>query len=159
MRSDLYAHFTNLRKWTQHHASNTPVDNSKNAIIYNMEITLTGSVPPKKNSKQWIVRGGKKYQIPSDRHKAWHDDAWFQLIQQKAARDRITDVELTMTFFVVDNRKRDLTNMAESVNDLLVDFNVIDDDAWQVCPKITLTCAGIDRKNPRVVIDIQKTAS
>lgn len=48
----------------------------------------------------------------------------------------------------------DLTNKAESVMDLLVDCGIIVDDSWQVVEKLTLRIGGIDKKNPRVVVEI-----
>jgi crossover junction endodeoxyribonuclease RusA len=60
-----------------------------------------------------------------------------------------------MDWYMPDNIKADLTNKAESVMDLLVDCKVIDDDCWQVIPRIMLDCRGIDKEKPRVVVWIK----
>jgi hypothetical protein len=65
--------------------------------------------------------------------------------------------EIQLVFWLPDNRKCDLTNKAESVMDLLVDCEVIEDDCWQVIPKLYLNAAGIDKEDPRVEIYIQKS--
>jgi hypothetical protein len=40
--------------------------------------------------------------------------------------------------------------------DLLVDGGIIGDDNWNVVPEVLLRCLGIDRKDPRAEITIEK---
>jgi len=61
---------------------------------------------------------------------------------------------IAIKFFLPDNRRRDLTNMAESINDLLVDCGFIVDDRWQVTGPVCLYPSGIDKINPRAEIVI-----
>jgi crossover junction endodeoxyribonuclease RusA len=60
-----------------------------------------------------------------------------------------------MDWYMPDNRKTDLTNKAESIMDLLVDCKIIDDDCWQVIPRIMLDARGVDKENPRVTVWIK----
>jgi len=39
-----------------------------------------------------------------------------------------------------DKRRTDLTNKAESINDLLVDNGIIPDDEWKVLENVILSC-------------------
>jgi Holliday junction resolvase RusA-like endonuclease len=52
-----------------------------------------------------------------------------------------------------DNRRRDLTNMAESVMDLLVDYGVIADDRWQICRMIGMVGFGATEDSVKIVIE------
>lgn len=118
-------------------------------------IVIFGNVPSKKNGKQvFYVRSKKTGRItpiimPSENHKKWHKDASKQLIGRT---DKIKSNHLCLIFYTRDARKRDLTNLAESVMDLLVDNAYIVDDNYYVVPLLTLGFGGVDRKNPRVLI-------
>ena len=71
---------------------------------------------------------------------SWHADAMRQLAIQSAPKDNICiPVSISLSFGFKDKRRRDLTNLAESVMDLLVDYGVIKDDCWQICRYVTLT--------------------
>ncbi len=91
--------------------------------------------------------------IPSAAYTKWHVEASTQIDRQFFAVGNVQEVQLE--FWLPDKRRTDLTNKAESVMDLLVDTGVIEDDNWQVIPRILLHGAGIDRKNPRVHILIK----
>ena len=65
---------------------------------------------------------------------AWHKSAMTQLAIGAYPRNKIsTPISVKIQFMLADNRRRDLTNMAESVMDLLVDYGTIADDRWQIC--------------------------
>lgn len=105
-------------------------------------IILSGRVPSKKNQKQIIpnLKNPKRpYLIlPSAAHKKWHSEAKKQiLIQQPSVCKNIISVNILFTFG--DKRKTDLSNKAESIMDLLVDIKIIDDDSWQIIPRLNLT--------------------
>lgn len=55
-------------------------------------------------------------------------------------------------FWMPDNRKTDLSNKWESVGDLLVDNEIIEDDSWQFVGPLELIPMGIDKQDPRVVV-------
>jgi Holliday junction resolvase RusA-like endonuclease len=100
-------------------------------------ITLTGRIPSKKNSRI-NTKSGRSF--PSKEYSAWHKSATIQLLSQGVKRDKIDKLEsIQLDFVFGDNLKTDLTNKAESVMDLLVDYGFILDDNRQVVPKIILT--------------------
>ena len=119
------------------------------------KFVIEGRIPSKKNSRNVFVRGGKQFNIPSDKYKEWHKQATIQLsLQEKIRFESVCEVQLE--FFMPDNRACDLTNKAESVMDLLVDCGVIQDDKWQIIPRIMLEAKGVDKKNPRVKVWIKE---
>ena len=114
-------------------------------------ITILGQVPSKKNSRI-NTRSGRSF--PSKRYAAWHKDASQQLKQLNVAK-YTTKITIDYMFYVQDLRRRDISNMLESVNDLLSDMDIIEDDDWKHL-KIGSGDATLDRDNPRVEIYIHE---
>lgn len=112
-------------------------------------IVIKGQWASKKNSKR--IAGGKI--IASANWMQYHDFAKWQLSGQELPMvGKCKEVKLT--FFPKDKRRRDLTNGAEGIMDILVEFGVFDDDSMDYVPKVVLEFGGIDKINPRVHIDI-----
>lgn len=111
-----------------------------------MEIILLGRVPSKKNSRI-NTRSGRSF--PNKKYTEWHKDASWQL-KGKPVIDSDT---ITLKFWLPDNRRTDLSNKAESIMDLLVDNGFIKDDCWQVIPHLYLDAEGVDKENPRCIIE------
>lgn len=88
-------------------------------------ITLTGQVPSKKNSRI-NTRSGRSF--PSKRYSEWHKIALEQLKNEEKLPEK---VGIEYTFYQKDNRRRDISNQLESINDLLVDAGLLIDDDWQ----------------------------
>lgn len=57
-------------------------------------------------------------------------------------------------FYVQDLRRRDVSNMIESINDLFVDLGIVADDDWKHV-RIGLADAELDRENPRCEVTIK----
>ena len=110
-----------------------------------MILTILGRIPSKKNSRI-NTRSGRSF--PSSKYTAWHKDASLQILKTK----KQTQKGFVLTFYMPDNRRCDLTNKAESVMDLLVDNDILQDDCWQVTGEIRLVPGGMDKENPRVEI-------
>lgn len=84
---------------------------------------------------------------------------YLALEASRGRRPRWNAAVLTMRFWWRDNRRRDSLNAAQSCKaaiDGFVDAGVIVDDCWQVL-RIGELASGIDRKNPRVEITIERT--
>ena len=116
-----------------------------------MIFILEGTVPSKKNSRQIFANHGKIVNIPSKRYKEWHDLASKQL---EGFGSLNPPYEMTMSFWMKDNRRCDLDNKMASILDLLQDCDIIEDDCWQKLESIKAVAKGIDKDNPRVVIEI-----
>lgn len=117
--------------------------------------TLLGCVRPKKNSKRLVYIHGRMVPISSQIFMDWHEDAMNQLRNIKLERNKLNQpLTITATFYQPDDRKRDLSNQIESVNDLLVDYGFLEDDNRRIVQEIHLYDGGIDRKNPRCEIEV-----
>ena len=118
-----------------------------------MKIVITGRIPSKKNSKQIVGSGTKKFLVCSEAHKAWHAEAYSQVVMHKFGRPNLENVSIEIKIFFPDRRKADLTNKAESLMDLLVDCDIIKDDNWKVVSCLMLN-GDYDKDNPRAEISI-----
>lgn len=116
------------------------------------KIVVHGRIPSKKNSTITMCRNNRALHFPSNAYRDWHKVVSLQL--PKTPIPAI--IELTILFFLPDNRKTDLTNKAESVMDLLVDNNILEDDNWTVIPRLILQSGGVDKLNPRAEITWQE---
>lgn len=117
------------------------------------KITILGQTPSKKNSRI-NTRSGRSF--PSKRYTEWHKSASEQLkalisISPRGDSDKVT---INYMFYVQDLRRRDVSNMIESINDLFVDMGIVKDDDWQHV-KIGEGDAELDRENPRAEIRIE----
>lgn len=75
-----------------------------------------------------------------------HDQYWQQKMYDCC--------EIKMTIYFPDRRRSDLTNKAESVMDLLVDFWILKDDSHDVVYTLHLHSGWVDKENPRAEIII-----
>jgi hypothetical protein len=116
-------------------------------------IILKGRIPSKKNSKQIVCRGRFPLVLPSRAYEVWHEEKMWELKAQRIGRiEKVSKIEIVI--FAPDVRKSDLTNKAESLMDLLVDAEIIEDDNWFVCPEVNIKFGGVDRENYRGEIKI-----
>lgn len=94
--------------------------------------TIDGRVISKKNSKQWIIRGGKRFLIPSESFEKFKISAMTQLMQHfKFRAPRITDrIHVAVHFYLKGNIDIDIDNAYTSILDILQDksFPVILND-------------------------------
>ena len=124
-------------------------------------IILLGQVPSKKNAKQIVKVRGRLALISSKRHAEWHKYAVEQLKAiSNEELQKITEVaknakcEISYMFYCKDLRRRDTSNMLESINDLLVDAGILIDDDWSHV-RIGWADSDLDRENPRAEITIK----
>lgn len=116
------------------------------------KIVILGQTPSKKNSRI-NTRSGRSF--PSKRYSEWHKSASEQIEALNPIRDRGDSDKVTINymFYVQDLRRRDVSNMIESINDLFVDQGLVVDDDWKHV-KIGSGDAELDRENPRAEIFI-----
>ncbi len=122
-----------------------------------IKIELKNRIPSKKNSKIIVCRGTRPMLLPSSKYMEWHKDASLQLVQQKIPKDKISGFSVTVQFYVPDLRKADSSNKFESIMDLLVDNDIIEDDNWWVVNDIHINKVILDRENPRCYINLEYT--
>ena len=98
-----------------------------------IEFTLSGITPSKKNSRSLFFRNGKQQNVPSAKYTSWHGTATYELaLQLKGLSIPIATqpIYIAYVFTMPDFKRRDLSNMIQSIEDLLKDIGVITDDAW-----------------------------
>lgn len=108
---------------------------------------------PKKNSRVTNRKTGRSF--PNKRYTQWHKVASEVLRYSTTPNKPIELCEIRMIFNPPDKRRRDLTNFAESVNDLLVDNLVLEDDNWYIVKKVTLEYGIVDKDYPNVDVIIE----
>ena len=107
---------------------------------------------PKKNSRVTDPRTGRSF--PNKRYKAWHGTAVKSLQLQQATGMGLDKVRPVARFFAPDARKRDLTNIYQSVEDTFNDVQVWLDDNYFVQDCLFPIFMGIDRDDPRIVVEL-----
>ena len=116
-----------------------------------MTITIHGQTPSLKNRKKITCKGNRPRMYTEKSVKDWQKDALQELMQYTGQQDG--KVMMDYMFYVKDDAVRDISNMIQSVEDILVEKGLLIDDSWQhVC--IGTADAQIDRDNPRCEVTI-----
>jgi len=118
-----------------------------------MVITLFGRIPSKKNSKIILCRRNRPLLISNPKYQEWETEQLWVLKDNQIRKHfprKINSMELK--FFFPDLRKTDLSNKTESVMDLLVKSELIEDDNYTIVPILNLIYGGVDKVKPRVEI-------
>ena len=115
-----------------------------------MKFTLYGRIPSKKNSRI-NTRSGRSF--PSKKYTEWHNEQ-ASAIEQLKLKSMKSPIGILIAFYMPDNRRCDLTNKAESIMDLLVDCDILEDDCWQCVNLVALCCNSVDKENSRCEITI-----
>lgn len=108
---------------------------SSEATIYT--ISLDGNVPSKKNRNRFNRKTGRVFK--DKKFRDWHVQAmeqWAAAASTAPIFNHVKSVTIDCTF--ESRRRKDLTNVAESVMDLLVDCEILEDDNFFVAPRIIL---------------------
>ena len=86
----------------------------------------------KKNSQQILTnkRSGKKFISQSELYKQFERDCYYFLHKYRLNIDYAINIKAT--FYVPDKSKRDLTNLENAIADILVKYNVITDDNYNI---------------------------
>lgn len=114
-----------------------------------VSITLTGSVPSKKNSR---VRTRSGSYIPSAAFRQWQTDALWQVRSQTHERF-FEPVAVDVTIIFGTKARADLDNRLTSILDMLVEGLILRDDKWQDIPKMTVQ-AAYKKGEPGAIINI-----
>lgn len=118
-----------------------------------MHITFSQIPPSKKNSKQIICRGNRPNLIPSKSYQSWHEE-WMWKLKKYVPKNPIEKCEMICKFYFPDLKRRDMSNIFESIADILVDVGILRDDCWTVLSDTHNIAIGKDKENPRVEVYI-----
>ena len=97
-------------------------------------IKIVIDLPPvtKKNHGQLVRRGNRSYMLPSKPYQQYASDCHYYLYKYRRAEPINTPISLKCLFFVNHKRKCDLTNFLQAIQDILVDYNIIEDDNYNI---------------------------
>lgn len=117
-----------------------------------VRITLLGDPITKKNSQRIIMAGGKPRIIPSRQYKEYEEACLWQISGKYRMIDK--PVNVGCKYYLRTDRKVDLLNLMEATMDILVEAFVLADDNRKIVAKHDGCAVYVDKKNPRVEIEI-----
>lgn len=115
-----------------------------------VEITLTGNIPSKKNSR---IRTSHGSYIPSKEFTEWQEDAMKQVRTQIRGKRFLKPVSVDLTVIFGRRSRSDLDNRLTSVLDMLVEMVVLRDDRFQYVPQMSVG-AKYRKNQPGAIIRI-----
>ena len=116
-------------------------------------IIFKGIPPAKKNAKRVVYAKGRMLFIPSAQHKAWEEEALYTV---KRIKNKYTTCFIGISFYPPDKRRRDMSNSAESVYDILVKAGILKDDNMFLLQKTECSFMKVDKENPRTIVGIEE---
>lgn len=118
------------------------------------QFTIFGETPCKKNGQSFNRKSKSMYKkAPFYR---WHGEALKTLLASVRPDRPLTSAKIEITFYHSDIKRRDGDGALTSIQDLLQDAGIIEDDRWQLIgtPTVTHDVAPA----PYVQITVQKAA-
>ena len=121
-----------------------------------MKITIPVVPRSKKNSQQIIYnpRTKRPMIIQSKLYANYERECGKFLKEYKSSIDY--SINLKIEFYVPDKRRRDIANYIEAIQDILVKYEVLKDDNYNIVYSLDGTRIYVDKENPRVEIEITK---
>ena len=115
--------------------------------------TLKGAPRTKKNHQQILKnRSGRPFVAPSKEFLVYQEQCLWQI--RTPQRSISEAVNVKAVYYMPDRRRVDLTNLLEATDDILVKAGVLADDCAAVVAGHDGSRVLLDRKNPRVEIEI-----
>ena len=121
-------------------------------ILYQAMIPLNPKT--KKNSQKIIIhpRTRRPMIIQSEEYKQYERDAgWFLKPPAEPLSGRLN---IRCTFYRDSRRRVDLTNLLEAIDDILVKYQIIKDDNFEIIAGHDGSRVCIDKEHPRTEIEI-----
>lgn len=111
----------------------------------------------KKNSQQIIInpRTHKPMIIQSKLYLEFERECGLYLIKYKKHIDY--PINLKCTFYVKDKRKRDIVNLLNAIQDILVKYDVIADDNYNVVASVDGSRIIYEKDREETIIEIKRT--
>lgn len=122
-----------------------------------MKIEIPMLCRSKKNSQRIIVnpRTRKPMIIQSDLYKQFERDCGYYLNKYRGLNIDYP-INLKCTFIVSDKRKRDIVNLLNAIQDILVKYNVIADDNYNVVASLDGTRIVYEKGVEKTIIEIER---
>ena len=121
-----------------------------------MKIVIPIIPRSKKNSQQIIYnhRTKRPMIVQSKLYNNFERECGLYLKKYKSNIDYM--VNLKIDFYVKDKRRRDIANYVEAIQDILVKYEILKDDNYNIVYSLDGTRMYVDKENPRVEIEITK---
>lgn len=121
-----------------------------------LKIVVEANPRSKKNSQEIVFnkRTGKRMVIQNKRYTEFEREC--KKYMPKLENPIDYPVNLSCSFFVCDARRRDIANYIEAIQDILVKYNVLVDDNYNIITSLDNCKMEIDRDKPRIEIEITK---
>jgi hypothetical protein len=117
------------------------------------QIIFTGRVPSKKNAKRMATtKSGRSILLPSKLYEAWHNEHLSAL--QDLGYKLIPPYRMEVELYPPDLLIADLSNKIESIQDILVDAEILENDDYFKVYSTHPIFVAIDRQNPRFEVTI-----
>ena len=120
-----------------------------------MNLSFTISLTPvtKKNSGRIVMCGRRPMLLPSEAYKRYEKDAgWF--LKKYAGMNIDYPVNVKCLFYMPTRRRVDQGNLVNAIDDILVHYNVLEDDNRDIIVGHDGTRVFWDKDNPRCEIEI-----
>ena len=121
-----------------------------------MKIIIPLMTRPKKNSQQIYINKntGKRFVTQSDRYKEFEQNCGYFL--NRYAKNINYPINLKCTFYVSDKRRRDLVNLLEAIQDILVKYGVIADDNYNIVRSVDNSRIIYEKGREETIIEIKE---
>ena len=109
----------------------------------------------KKNSQNIIVnpRTRKPMIIQSKLYREFEQECGYYFLKYK--KNISTPVNLKCTFYVKDKRKRDIVNLLNAIQDILVKYGVIADDNYNIVKSVDGSRIIYEKGREETIIEIE----
>lgn len=119
-----------------------------------MNLTLYGEPRTKKNSARILrSRSGGRFVAPSKAYVDYETDCLRQINRPRSPIS--ARVNVRCVYYMATRRKVDLANLIEATCDILVKAGMLEDDNSKIVAAHDGSRVELDRKNPRVEIEIE----
>lgn len=122
-------------------------------ILYQAIIPLNPRT--KKNNQQILINGktGKPFVAQNAKYKLYEQEAgWFL---KRPSSPISSPVNVKCLFYRDSNRRCDLTNLLEAIDDILVHYGILEDDNFHIIHSHDGSRVYIDKERPRIEIVIE----
>lgn len=113
-----------------------------------MQIVLLGKIPAKKNNRRiFRDKSGRMRNLPSEEHEEWFENVGKELLVQKIQFEHYEEADIRIDFYNQDSGRWDMSNRAESIMDMLVAYEFIEDDSRKYVRRLSMECHPGNNKN------------
>ncbi len=109
---------------------------------------------PKKNSQQILKnkKTGKYFIGQSELYTNFEQECGYYLLKYK--KNISVPINLKCTFYVKDKRKRDIVNLLNAIQDILVKYGVIADDNYNIVKSVDGSRIIYEKGREETIIEI-----